>query len=703
MISVPPMRSFVNLLAGFSLLAGSLLLNPSNAHAYSYSNRDAHPPGAPGIAARWNPSLKEAVGTSASRQSNLWFTVAEGIVTEVFYPTVDRAQVGDLQFVVTDGRGFFSEQRRDTHYRVHYATDGMAVEIRGEDKSGKYSFRQTLVSDDASPVLRIKTHFDFHAPGLKVFVLYRPAMNGSGNQNQAEALKDALVARSGPYTSVLRTSAPMSDRSAGYVGFSDGWQTLRQDYYLSRSWRAAGPGNVALTAELQTGGEASFEYDLALAFGRSYDHVRLLADSALQKPFSRVRENYEAGWNAYVRRLEQHLARTESPSLLRTEVARRSVILIKMHEDKLQPGAIVASLSKPAAPGGLSADDSVGGYSLVWPRDLYHSAMGLLAAGDVVTPRAILDYLVLRQNADGSWGQNFYVDGTPYWTAIQMDQVAFPVLLAERLSRHYGLKLTRNHLTLIARATGYLISRGPYSPQDRWEEIGGYIPSTLAAQIAALRAGARILGPGPYAQDLLRVADQWQSQIERWTLVPESYIGKNYYQRVSLKGDASIPENYDIANGGGRATSWEILDGGFLELVRLGVRSADDPRILSTLKLYDQPKVGLASHLGAASYRRYNRDAYGPNQVGGYWPLLAGERGVYAVAAGDLPRARAQLRVMEHSALPSGHIPEQTMTAGNAHTPSQSALNIACPLAWSHAEYLVLKRSIDERKPFDTP
>ena len=111
--------------------------------------------------------------------------------------------------------------------------------------------------------------------------------------------------------------------------------------------------------------------------------------------------------------------------------------VILSHEDKYYSGAFIASASIPW--GQHKGDDDVGGYHLVWTRDMVQSATALLACGRVDTARRALVYLACTQEPDGSFAQNFWVDGTPYWTGIQLDEVAFPIMLAWRLWKLDGL------------------------------------------------------------------------------------------------------------------------------------------------------------------------------------------------------------------------------------------------------------------------
>ena len=92
---------------------------------------------------------------------------------------------------------------------------------------------------------------------------------------------------------------------------------------------------------------------------------------------------------------------------------------------------MIASLSIPW--GDEKSDDELGGYHLVWTRDMVKCVSALLAVGDSSTPLRALIYLAVSQREDGGFYQNFWIDGRPHWTGIQLDEVALPVILAWRL------------------------------------------------------------------------------------------------------------------------------------------------------------------------------------------------------------------------------------------------------------------------------
>ena len=164
-----------------------------------------------------------------------------------------------------------------------------------------------------------------------------------------------------------------------------------------------------------------------------------------------------------------------------------SFSLLLAHEDKSYPGALIASLSIPW--GEARGDKDQGGYHLVWVRDMVSSASALLAAGETATPLRALIYLAVSQQEDGGFAQNFWVNGNPYWRGIQLDEVAFPILMALRLSQHNALK-DFDPYPMVLKAASYLLRHGPVTQQECWQEASGYSPSTLASNIAALIAAA---------------------------------------------------------------------------------------------------------------------------------------------------------------------------------------------------------------------
>jgi glucoamylase len=353
-----------------------------------------------------------------------------------------------------------------------------------------------------------------------------------------------------------------------------------------------------------------------------------------------------------------------------------------------------------------------------------HSATGLLAAGVSDIPLRALRYLATTQKPDGGFYQNFWVNGEPNWRGIQLDETAFPIILAWQLHEAQALK-DFDPYPLVLKAAGYLIQHGPVTPQERWEENSGFSPSTLAAHISALicaAAFARIRNQEPTAKYLEEYADFLESHIEQWTVTTEGSLVPTiarHFIRIH-PADADDPMPNEIANYGildlrnqppGAQVTYagkDIVDAGFLELVRYGVRKAGDVLIEDSLSVVDS-LLRVDTEYGPC-WRRYNNDGYGQRADGsaykgwGYghaWPVLTGERGHYELAAGRDPALH--IRSMEGFASATLLLPEQVWSLAdnpNTHMRLGRPTGGAMPLAWAHAEYLQLVRSATDGRVF---
>ncbi len=685
-------------------------------------------PGWPGIAPRWTSSAKEGVGTSASYQSRVWFTLSHGIINEVYYPRIDQANTRDMEFLVADGDQYFSEEKRDTNRRILPLEQGVpAYKLVNVCKKGRYRLTKTVITDPERDVLLQKIHFEALKGKLEdygVYVLLAPhiANRGYGNNGWIGNYKgrQMLFAQRESTTLALASSTPFKTMSCGYVGVSDGWQDINAHKQMTWSYASAPNGNVALTAELDLASDDG-ECVTALAFGRTPEEAGQQARNALLKDFDSVQRSFVEGWTEIQSR-NIDLGKSVKTGF---DPYRVSNMVLRTHEEKSFPGAVIASL---AIPWGFSkGDDDIGGYHLIWPRDLAHAAGGLIASGDVEHAKETLLYLMSTQEEDGHWVQNMWLDGSPYWSGVQMDETAFPILIAEQLKRADALT-GFEAWPMIRRAAGYLVRNGPVTPQDRWEEDGGYSPSTLAAEIAGLLVAADFAeerGDYGLANYLRETADAWNETIERWTYVTGTELAKKvgvkgYYVRITPANPADI----ELPTAGVVAVKnrpWEqntapreqIVSVDALALVRFGLRSPQDSRVLDTVKVIDatlrtETKTGPVWH-------RYNMDGYGEHEdgtpfdgtgVGRGWPLLAGERAHYELARGDHAEAERLLHVMEAQASFGGLIPEQIWDAEDI--PKRGLHNgrpagSAMPLVWAHAEYVKLARSIHERRVFDMP
>ena len=682
--------------------------------------------GKPGIQPRWTHSDKAGVGTAYSASSHLWFTVWDGIVTEVYYPTVDRPQLRDLEYLVTDGETFFHEEKRDMTVKMERISDhALGYRWINADRDKRYTITKTIIADPHLPCLLQRTRIACKdkalLPKLKLFALCAPHLEIGGAGNNAYIAyangQSILMAQKDERWMAVCATVPFSHVSCGYVGASDGWTDLHDDFKMDWEFARAGDGNVALTGQLDLG--ETQEFTLGLAFGNSEHRAVSNLLQSLATPFEHHLAKYQKQWDEAA----SHLKPLGKASFDHGNLYHSSYSLLLAHEDKSFAGALIASLAIPW--GEAKGDNDVGGYHLVWTRDMIQSATALLAAGDAATPLRALIYLAVAQHPDGGFAQNFWVDGDAYWSGIQLDEVAFPIMLAWRLRREKALAdFDPSHL--IRSGAAYLIRNGPVTQQERWEEASGYSPSTLASNIAALICASLFLresGDKEAAAFVEEYADYLEAHIEEWTLTSTGSLVEGtstYYMRILPEqvGQEHPAEDKEsrvlhIANlppgGPSDFPARNIVDGGFLELVRYGIRSPDDPNIVATVKVID--KVLKTDTPAGPTWHRYNHDGYGQRQDGGpftqygvgrAWPLLSGERGTYELAAGR--STEIYLRAMEGLASKTGLLPEQCWDQPDRPEifmwlgqPTGSAM----PLMWAHSEYIKLLRSTADGQVYD--
>lgn len=681
--------------------------------------------GQPGLRPAWSSSAKEAVGTAYSVASRVWFTLADGVLTEAFYPTIDRPQIRDFQFLVSDGASFFHEEKRDMQTEMEAIEDHtLGYRITNRDPEGRYRLIKEIISDPHQPCVLVHTRFET-APEwngkLHLYALLNPYLEGSGWTNSARRAESAgktiLLCWQDRIHLAMAANTGLLKASCGFVGASDGWQDLHDNFQMDWEFESAEKGNVAVIAEIDVSDEN--EFTLGLAFGDGAHAAVSTLLQALSRPFDQQLGRFTEQWHRVccnILDLDRHAG--DGGHLYRLS---HNVLLA--HEDKTYAGAFVASASIPW--GETKGDEDLGGYHLVWTRDMVNSATALLACGNTETPRRALVYLATSQRPDGGFPQNFWIDGTPYWSGIQLDEVAFPVVLAWRLWKADALAQFDPY-PMVKAAAGYLIKHGPVTQQERWEENSGYSPSTLAINIAALICAAdfaRSRNDEDAALFMEEYADFLESHIEQWTATSQGTlvdgISDHYIRILPVAIGNDSPEEdpnsgvVTLANQQPGETlqipAKEIVDAGFLELVRYGIRCANDPLIERSLRVVDS-FLKVETPAGPC-WRRYNHDGYGQKGDGGpytgsgigrSWPLLTGERGHYELAAGRSPRE--YVLAMEGFASIGGMLPEQIWDAADIPNggmylgrPTGSAM----PLVWAHAEYIKLLRSIADSKPFD--
>jgi glucoamylase len=741
-------------------------------------------PGGPGMEPRWTSSAKSGVGTAADARSHVWFTVSHGIVDEIYYPRVDQANTRDFGLLVSGPDEFFSEEKRDTASTVHLLGPGVpGYRFVNRCVHDRYEIEKTIITDPERSVLlqRVRFRALVGMPGdYRLFVLLAPHIGnqGYGNDGWVDEYKGIpmLFARRRDVSLALACDVGWRQTSCGYVGVNDGWRQVRATGLIVEPFTDAKDGNIALTGEVDLGactiederGPVA-ELVTVVAFGGGPAEAAQRARMTLASKFDRIQASYVRNWSRFHEHThgpKQEDGRTVTPELSRRSAARElamhahdsthaheqqpepprrdrrkrtpvelpesvvdlyrmSAAVLAIHEDKSALGAMIASLSIPW--GDTKGDHEMGGYHLVWPRDLVNSAGALIALGHDVLARRTLRFLLSTQEADGSWAQNLWLDGTPYWSGVQMDEIAFPIVFAEMLRREGQLE-DIEPWPMIRRAAGFLVRNGPVTGQDRWEENGGYSPFSIAVEISALLIAADFAeraNEPDLAEVLRHTADSWNDALDRWTYVTDTRIAKEvgvegYYVRIAPADirDAQ-PESGGMipirnrALGENQARYDEIVSVDALALVRFGIRDPNDPRMVNTVKVIDA-KLRVLTATGPAWYR-YNEDGYGEKSDGGPfdmvgvgrpWPLLAGERAHYELAAGRPEVAMQLLGVMRAQASDGGMLPEQVWDGPDIpelELQNGRATGSAMPLAWAHAEYAKLVRSLYDGRVFDMP
>ena len=682
-------------------------------------------PGAPGATAHWTSSAKTAVGTATTSESRVWFSFGQGVLNEIYFPDVDKANTRRIRFLVTDGQSFFSDEQFDAEHHAEQLAEGVpAYKLTSTCKQGRYRLEKNIVAKSVRDTLLLQVQFHvLDGSDLKLFLDIEPhlADQGAGNTAWVAGYKGLrmLVASRGSSALAAFASVPIGGAVAGFVGGEDGYAQLKKDRRFTTEYNLAKEGNVSLCGELVV--KHSTPFVVAIAFGSEPAEAAQQARAGVLGNFDENWKLYRQGWQE----MQAKLLSMEAPEGSAHEMYRISTAVLRTHESKRFPGAFVASLSLPW--GFARGDKDTGAYHVLWPRDLCETAMGLMACGDDDAGRRALFYLACTQEGNGSWSQNMWLDGTMHWGAIQMDGISMPVLLADQLRREDKLG-GYSPWPMVQKAVQFLLKMGPTSEQDRWEALPGYSSFTMAVEIGALLAAADFADTdgSPAEADLLRqTADAWNDAIDQYlyatgTDLCAKYGVEGYYLRIAPNkiiedGDLSSLE-IQLGNHtppAGKHKVVDVVSPDALDLTRYGLRAADDPRMIATANVIDgELRKELATGPG---WTRSTDDGYGEHAdgspysgtgIGRCWPLLAGERGHFEIAAGRTAEATELLRVISRQTSACGMIPEQVWDA--ADIPEHQLFNghpagSGMPLAWAHAEYVKLLRSVKDGKVYDTP
>jgi glucoamylase len=668
----------------------------------------------PGAVSHQDQSRKDCVGTARNTTSKIWYTIANGVLSDVYAPTVDATNVETMQYLVTDGSTFTDLQSRDTTYTATSDPTGMICTITSTAKSKAYKLVSTYLTDPVRDSVVVHTQYvALTAAARKYQLLVRLDANagGNGGGGTANGGADSAVvdttsgspvpvsfdtnthsqanrAYAVPSYLALKADQPFTTVSSGFVGqASDGLTQLDATHTLSPVTSTATGGNVEQTAAITRGRDGSTT--LALGFGTTQRAAVATAGATVSTSLPKLVASYEKGWINYDAGLRFPFLTTPSLTwsqrLSAIEKYYQSANVVKASEDKTFPGAIIAGLDAPWGQS-IAANNPDNlfstGYREVFGRDLYEAWTALYTDGDIATARDTVRYLLLHsQEADGSQPRNSLLDGTkaPDAFNIQLDEAAYPILMALQS----GLAGDNTLWPHVKAAANFLISHGPSYGVERWEEQTGYSPSTISAEIAGLVAAgtiARQHNDPTDARIWLATADQYQRSIKTWGVTTTGTLSTSpYFIRLSKTGDPNATISYGLGNGGATVDQRDVVDLGFLEYVRLGELPATDPVVANSLTVIDANlQKSTASGPG---WLRYNGDGYGDCVVGqgtncpitgapwnsdgnftglGHpWPVLGVERAQQYLAQGNRTAAAAQLVTVNKENSGPGLVPEQ--------------------------------------------
>ena len=769
------------------------------AHSYAFNNPESSAqeliaPGAPGQQATWAFAGKTGIGSSyeeyvngefkynerTGEVSKVWFSVADGVLTETMWGLIHEAQLKDLQFALVSDAFVDYEITDTTHSQQYLYTDddgrplSPAYRLTNKDKEDAYELEKHLFTDPDAQVLWQRSIIRSNTNGLTPIMIANPHIANTGSGDFAKIENGGLSFSDGDSAMHILFSVNPTQLSVGFKGESDAYTDLQDgklDWHFSSTGQSS--GNVLGSATFsKLGAGEQHELDIIIGFGATTEEARDAAANSLKKGYSHVLANYNGsgdtiGWKHYIDSLDQ-LAKLTEQSTDQGKLAYASALVLKIQEDKTHAGALIASLSNPWGDT-VSASKPATGYKAVWPRDFYQCAMAFIAMGDPQTAKTAFDYLEKIQVEKGKHGSTgtggwFYqkaeVDGTPEWVSVQLDQTGMPLMLAWQLWKKSIItdnELKNAYETLLKPAANFLVSGGevdidwnkttiapPQTQQERWEEQSGYSPSTTAAVIAGLVSAADIayaVGASTDAERYLDAADAAYATIDNYMYTTKGVFENHpeYYLRVTQNENPNDNGPLLDRNGRGELNELEILDGGFLELVRYGVKPAnsekikkslaaiDDTSLSSPLQVRYEFKQGNSTYSG---WRRYGNDGYGEDinnganygsggvvdkiaggmsagQRGRVWPFLTGERGHYEIAAGanSSDIQNNYIAALEYFANQGLMLPEQVWDgvgeAGQRNYAMGDGTSSATPLAWAHAEYIKLLRSNAEGQVFD--
>jgi len=733
-------------------------------------------PGCCGLPPIHDSPQKSMVGTAVnSTSSSIYFTGYKGSVSEVYYPTVDTLATANMEFLVGDAaKTFVDEEKLQSWTVTQPDPKSMRWQATTSNIGHDWQITKMIFADPSNSTLVQQTTFQSlngkTVGDFNLYLLYKPYLKNAAASNSGSTVVTSgntyLVASSSDNTesSAVRASLGWTVEngvtmvSSGYYGVNDGWQDLLAGnppgYKMKWAYNAAPNGNVGQMGWLNTAGNSATDitFVVAVGFGATQANAITAADNTLGEDIATQETSYDNAWHSYTGGLSTQNGTADNQYYL-------SAMTLKTMQDKSN-GAMIAGIGTPWGP--FEGDDDAGGYHLVWSRDMYKFANALITAGDTASASNAVNWLFNvdmcfdpgKCSSIGRFPQNAYVNGQPSLNVTQMDEQAMPIILAYRL----GPSVYNSLWPRIKLTANYIYSTGPYTVQERWEENNGYSPSTIAAEIAGLVDAAQIAlanNDTADAANWLNAADYWQQNVTGWTYTTQGCPNVNsncdstsMYIRINTSGmpGGGLPGGWNpsaypnpnmlipIGNNGGtlKNRAIDIIDGGFLELVRMGVKRPNDPTIAKSLIAYDAViKETIGSSNAFPAWFRYNFDGYGETNTGDpynnfsgrgrLWPIFDAERGNYQIAATGTGSAGAPyLAALKAFSTPQGFISEQiwnpsTTLPGDTDNPSGWTVATSAgdtpggitgsmePLNWAQGEYITLLADIAAGQVIDIP
>jgi glucan 1,4-alpha-glucosidase len=719
-------------------------------------------PAGPEERTRWTTGEKFGVGTVADHgttdPSRVWYTLTAGSLTEPRFPRVDVMNLRTVDFLVVDADEDSTYTAR-THRERRETDDGLERSVEptadealcyrhvvsepGDGRGHAWTLTAEYAADPAGDALLADVRFEADDGGdYRVYVVGDVALTNGGGIDRGLRLgrpaEHHLVARDATaYDARSEAEAPEESVAVALTAASRfAWASV-ENAGTERLEGLFGEGtrpesrtsvdgtNVVLVGEVGEGERVT--ETLALGFGTEADTAAALgeAQGALTGGFEDVRSGYVRSWREYLADRDVPESVRDDPALRRQYDA--ALMTLRACEDKRHRGASVASPSVPWGEAVVAGDERGYGYNFVWSRDLYQVATAHLAAGDVDTPADALAYVYRRQQDESGFiPQNTYLDGQTRWGGEQMDNISYPAVLAYLLDEAgVGLDEADYGYRHVKRSADYVARNGPATAQERWEEEAGYSPSSIAAEIAGLAcAGALAADRGEEADALVwtALADDWAARVESWCATVTGGDRHDapvpYYLRVTRDGDPDAGHRRTLANAGPTLDERDVVDAGFLDLVRLGIRPPDHPVVRNSLVAVDDA-IRVETPHGPGFYR-YNGDGYGERggddagapwtpETGGLgrlWPLLTGERAEYALRVDDDEDPAGLLETLAGFANEGRMLPEQVWdraTETDYGWRFGEGTGAATPLAWAQAGFVRLAHGIDAGRPVGTP